>query len=139
MPADRHDFVTEDQGTVLAALARPEAYAALGAAAKADAVRRIDTQSAVVFLVGERAVKLKRAVRFPFLDFGTLDRRRAMCAAEIATNRRAAPSLYLGIAPLLAGDDGGLHLGPVREPQAVQGDEARAVEWAVVMRRFDEA
>jgi aminoglycoside phosphotransferase family enzyme/predicted kinase len=102
-------------------------------------VRRIDTQSAVVFLVGDRAVKLKRAVRFPFLDFGTLRQRRAMCAAEIEVNRRSAPTLYLGIAPVLAGDDGKLQLGPIREPDATIGDEVRALEWAVVMRRFDEA
>jgi aminoglycoside phosphotransferase family enzyme/predicted kinase len=92
----------------------------------------------VVFLVGAHTVKLKRAVRFPFLDFGTLERRRAMCAAEIEVNRRTAPTLYLGVAPVLA-EGSGLKLGPVREPAAVLGDEAGAVEWAVVMRRFDES
>ncbi len=138
MAAEHHDFVVEDQGAVLAALGEPGAYAALGEGASGT-VRRIDTQSAVVFLVGDRAVKLKRAVRFPFLDFSTLARRRAMCAAEIEVNRRAAPTLYLGIAPVLAGNDGTLRLGPVREPDATAGDESQAREWAVVMQRFDEA
>ena len=138
MPNEDHEFVTEDQGAVLTALADPRAYAALGDGARGESLRRIDTQSAVVFLVGERAVKLKRAVRFPFLDFGTLERRRAMCAAEIETNRRTAPALYLGVAPILADSDASLRLGPVREPGASLGDETRAREWAVVMRRFDE-
>jgi aminoglycoside phosphotransferase family enzyme/predicted kinase len=139
MPAEHQDFVTEDQDAVLAALSDAHAYAVLGERAGGDLVRRIDTQSAVVFLIGGHAVKLKRAVRFPFLDFGTLERRRVMCAAEIEVNRRAAPSLYLGIAPVLAGDHGKLRLGAVREPGAALGDEGNAVEWAVVMRRFDEA
>ncbi|HJQ60949.1 MAG TPA: AAA family ATPase [Vineibacter sp.] len=143
MSADSHSFVTEDQDAVLQALAEPDAYAALGADSidgqKQAAVQRIDTQSAVVFLLGAWAVKLKRAVRFPFLDFGSLERRRAMCAAEIEVNRRTAPSLYLGVAPVIAGDAGVMRLGPVRQPGETLGDEGDAVEWAVIMRRFDEA
>jgi aminoglycoside phosphotransferase family enzyme/predicted kinase len=138
MSAGQHAFVTEDQGAVLAALSQPQAYAVLGEGSHGESVRRIDTQSAVVFLVGAHAVKLKRAVRFPFLDFGTLERRRAMCAAEIEVNRRTAPTLYLGVAPVLA-EGSSLKIGPVREPTAALGDEAGAVEWAVVMRRFDES
>lgn len=131
------DFVTEDQSAVLTALGDPDAYAELGGV-DGSPVRRIDTQSAVVFLAGAHAVKLKRAVRFPFLDFGTLERRHAMCVAEVETNRRTAPELYLGIAPVLA-EGGGLRLGPVREPGVACGDEPRAREWAVVMRRFDDS
>jgi aminoglycoside phosphotransferase family enzyme/predicted kinase len=138
MTAGQHEFVTEDQSAVLAALSQPQAWVVLGQGGGGENVRRIDTQSAVVFLVGAHAVKLKRAVRFPFLDFGTLERRRAMCAAEIEVNRRTAPALYLGVAPILM-EGGALKLGPVREPAAVLGDETGAVEWAVVMRRFDES
>lgn len=130
-------FVVEDQTAALSALADPRAYAALGPEA-AGAVTRIDTHGSVVFLAGGRVVKVKRAVRFPYMDFGTLERRRAMCAAEIAVNRRVAPTLYLGVAPVVM-TTAGATLGPVREPDAVVGDEADAVEWAVVMRRFDEA
>jgi len=54
-------------------------------------VKRIDTHAASVFLAGERAFKVKRAVRFPFLDFSTLEQRRSACAAEIAVNRPFAP------------------------------------------------
>ena len=70
-------------------------------------VRRIETHGAIVVLAGDLAWKIKRAVRFPYMDYGTLDRRRAACAREVAVNARTAPSLYLGALPILAGADGG--------------------------------
>ena len=47
-----------------------------------QAVRRIDTHAASVFLAGERTLKVKRAVRYCFLDFSTLEKRKAACEAE---------------------------------------------------------
>lgn len=90
-------------------------------------VTRIDTHGAAVFLAGADAWKVKRAVRFPFMDFSTLDKRGAACEAEIAVNRRDAPDIYLGAVPIVR-RDGALHLGGAGE----------TVEWAVHMRRFDE-
>ncbi|ACI99353.1 conserved hypothetical protein [Rhodospirillum centenum SW] len=92
-------------------------------------VERIDTHGAIVFMAGDRAWKLKRAVRLPYLDFSTLERRRAACAAELALNRRTAPDLYLRTVPLLRRPDGGLTL----DPAARQGEPA---DWVVEMRRF---
>ena len=69
-------FVVEDQAETLAFLAgtlRPQ--------------RRVDTHGAIVLLTADRAYKLKRAVRFPYMDFGTAERRREMCQAEIDINR----------------------------------------------------
>jgi aminoglycoside phosphotransferase family enzyme/predicted kinase len=91
-------------------------------------VRRIDTHAGVVFLAGERALKVKRAVRFPFLDFSTLARRKAACLAEIEANRPFAPELYHGVIAVTRGANGALALGGDGEP----------VEWAVDMQRFDE-
>jgi aminoglycoside phosphotransferase family enzyme/predicted kinase len=90
-------------------------------------VSRIDTHAASVFLAGELAYKIKRAVRFAFLDYSTLARRKAACDAELEVNRSFAPQVYLGIVPITRGD-GRLALGGDGEP----------VEWAVKMRRFDE-
>ena len=90
-------------------------------------VKRIDTHAASVFLAGERAYKVKRAVRFPFLDYSTLAKRKAACEAELAVNRPFAPQLYLRIVPI-ARTDAGLAVGGAGEP----------VEWAVEMLRFDE-
>jgi aminoglycoside phosphotransferase family enzyme len=112
----------ETQDGVFAFLQRPSTH---GGAR----VRRIDTHAAAVFLAGERAYKVKRAVRFPFLDFSTLERRRAACNPEIEANRPFAPGLYRGVIAITCEKDGELSLGGVGEP----------VEWAVEMHRFDEA
>ena len=79
-------------------------------------VERIDTHSAIVFLVGERAYKLKRAVRFDYLDFSTSERRRAMCDAELRLNRRTAPDLYRRLVPVTRERDGSLALGGMGVP-----------------------
>ena len=93
----------------------------------AEPVQRIDTHGAAVFLAGGEVYKVKRAVRFPFMDFSTLEKRRAACEAEIAINKPNAPDIYLGAIPI-ARTPNGLALGGA-------GD---IVEWAVHMRRFDE-
>src|ERR1700739_1200038 len=71
-------------------------------------VRRIDTHSGAVFLAGDRAFKIKRAVRYPFLDFSTLEKRHAACEAELEVNRRFAPELYLRTVPITGEPDGSL-------------------------------
>lgn len=91
------------------------------------AVTRIDTHAASVFLAGERALKIKRAVRFPFLDFSTLAKRKAACEAEIEVNRPFAPAIYRGVVAITRAPHG-LQIGGAGEP----------VEWAVQMHRFDE-
>jgi len=91
-------------------------------------VKRIDTHAATVFLAGERALKIKRAVRFPFLDYSTLAKRKAACAAELEVNHPFAPAIYRRAVAITREKDGALAIGGEGEP----------VEWAVEMRRFDE-
>ena len=74
------------QGEVARLLGDPTSYGA-----GVERVERIDTHAASVFLAGERAYKIKRAVRYSFLDFSTLERRRAACEEELRLNRRTAP------------------------------------------------
>ena len=69
-------------------------------------VRRIDTHAAAVFLAGDRALKIKRAVRFPFLDYSTLANRKAACLAELEVNRAFAPALYRRIVAITRGPSG---------------------------------
>jgi aminoglycoside phosphotransferase family enzyme/predicted kinase len=109
------------QQAVMDFLAHPAAH---GGAA----VRRIDTHAASVFLAGGRALKIKRAVRFPFLDYSTLAKRKAACEAEIAVNRPFAPAIYRGAVAITREADGRLMIG----------GKGEAIEWAVDMRRFDE-
>lgn len=92
------------------------------------AVTRIDTHAAAVFLAGDTVYKIKRAVRFPFLDYSTLEKRKAACETEIAVNAPFAPQLYKEVVPITRDANGRL---------ALCGDGA-PVEWALVMRRFDE-
>jgi hypothetical protein len=117
------DDAAKTQDDVLAFLAEPAAYGG-----KAEKIRRIDTHAASVFLAGDRVLKVKRAVHFPFLDFSTLEKRKHACEAEIEVNRRLAPNLYRGVVAITRADDGRL---------AIDGD-GEPVEWAVDMVRFDE-
>lgn len=116
-------MLAADQSEVIGFLADPASHGP-----GIDRVERIDTHGAVVFLAGDRAYKLKRAVRYPYMDFSTLELRRRACAAEIELNRRTAPTLYLEARAVRRGP-GGLAF-------AADGD---VVDWVVVMRRFDEA
>src|SRR5438445_4358248 len=110
----------DDQEPVLRLLADPATF---GGAE----VRRIDTHAASVFLAGDRALKVKRAVRFPFLDYSTPEKRKAACAAEIEINRPWAPEIYRRVVAITRAPDGRLALEGAGEP----------IEWAVEMRRFD--
>ncbi len=117
------DHVTGDQSAVLRLLGDPAAY---GPAV--TKVERIDTHGAIVFLAGERAYKIKRAVAYPYMDFSTLEKRHRFCLRERDINSRSAPELYLDVVPITRNGNG-LSLGG-------DGD---AVEWVLVMRRFDQA
>src|ERR1022692_4110626 len=74
-------------------------------------VQRIETHAASVFLAGDRALKIKRAVRFPFLDYSTLEKRRQACQAELAVNAPYAPEIYRGVVPITREADGKLAIG----------------------------
>ena len=92
-----------------------------------EPVKRIDTQGAIVWLSGAEAWKFRRAIRLPFLDYSTLDRRHAAAEAEIRLNRAAAPSVYRDAVPVTR-DGAGFTLG----------GRGETVDWLVRMRRFDE-
>src|ERR1700681_4508497 len=94
----------ESQDGVFAYLGRASTYGG------AD-VRRIDTHAAVVFLAAERAYKVKRAVRFPFLDFSSLEKRREACIAEIDANRPFAPAIYCRVVAITREPGGALAIG----------------------------
>jgi uncharacterized protein len=91
-------------------------------------VHRIDTHAASVFLEGDRALKIKRAIRFPYLDYSTLEKRKAACETEINVNRRFAPQIYRRVVPITRNGDGSLSIGGDGTP----------VEFAIEMTRFDE-
>jgi aminoglycoside phosphotransferase family enzyme len=102
-------------------LTRPESYPE-----KSAAVEVVQTHMSVVFLTDQYAWKLKKPVRYDFLDFSTLAARRADCEEELRLNRRLARDVYLEIVPLTVTSQGALRLG---------GD-GEVVEWLVKMRRI---
>ena len=81
-----------------------------------DEPRRIDTHAARIFLAGDRAWKLKRSVRFGYLDFSSPEKRRLTLEKELLLNRRTAPDLYLAVRPIRRNDDGLLNFGDDGEP-----------------------
>ena len=88
-----------------------------------------ETHMSWVFLAGEYAYKLKKPVKYAFLDFSTLAAREADCREEIRLNRRLAPGIYLGTARLTREASGEL---------ALDG-RGTTVEWLVKMRRLPAA
>ena len=90
--------------------------------------KRIDTHISIVFLAPDRVLKIKRAVKLPFLDNSTLEQRRRCCEEELAVNARNAPAIYRRIVPITREADG-----------LALGGKGPAIEWAVEMARFDES
>jgi hypothetical protein len=111
----------DDQSEVIAFLSKPAAYAS-----RSEAVGVCETHGALVFLAGGEAWKMKRAVRFPYMDFSTLERRRAVLVREFEVNRPFAPGLYLDVVPVTRDAGGALAVGGDGQP----------VEWLLHMRRF---
>lgn len=101
-------------------LLRPEAYPW-----GPDHVELIETHISWVFLAGDRVVKVKRPVRFPFVDHSTPERRRHSCEEEVRLNRRLSSGVYLDVIGITLTDKGYVVNGP-GEP----------VEWATLMRRL---
>jgi hypothetical protein len=110
------------QAAVIEFLSKPEAYPDA-----AGSVSRIGTHAALVFLAGNRAYKLKRAVKLPYLDFSTIEQRRIALHRELEVNSQATPELYLSVMPVTRGP-AGFELGGGGE----------IVDWLLVMRRFSQ-
>ena len=112
-----------DQTDVIAFLAEPKAYQV------AAPVETVETHISRIFLAGDRAFKLKRAVKLPYVDFSTADLRLAACRKEVELNSKTAPGLYLGVRRITREDDRKL----VFEGTGVLTDAV------VEMRRFEQA
>src|SRR5437588_3643504 len=90
--------------------------------------KRVDTHASMVFLGADRALKIKRAVRLPFLDYSTLAKRKRACEEELKVNAGNAPELYRRVVAITRNSDGVFEIDGSGTP----------VEWAVEMTRFDD-
>ncbi len=106
---------------VIAFLREPASYR--GAARPVEV---IETHAAMVFLSGHDAYKIKKAVTFPYLDFGSVEKRKAACEYELKINQPHAPMIYLDVVKITRQADGMLAINGPGVP----------VEWALHMRRF---
>jgi uncharacterized protein len=88
-------------------------------------VELVETHMSYVFLAGDRAYKLKKPVRYPFLDFSTLEARERDCREEVRLNRRLSEDVYIGVLPLC-----------VEEGRLALGGAGEIVDWLVEMRRL---
>ncbi len=110
-----------DTAAKVAFLSHPDAYPE-----RPSHVEVIETHMSWVFLTDRRVYKLHKPVRTDYLDFSTLERRRADCAEELRLNRQLAPQVYLGMVALTREADDSLALAGSGE----------VVEWLVKMRRL---
>lgn len=92
------------------ALLAPDAYRH-----PAPDIRLIETHISWVVLAGDYAYKVKKPLNLGFLDFSTVERRRAACDDEVRLNRRFAPDIYLGVVDITE-EDGGLRVGGTGTP-----------------------
>jgi aminoglycoside phosphotransferase family enzyme len=102
-------------------LKRPDAYPEAPARVEA-----LETHMSWIFLTDTHAYKLKKPVRYAYLDFSTPEARRLDCEQEVRLNRRLAAEIYLGVMPLVLDAEGRLRLGGTGE----------TVDWLVQMRRL---
>jgi aminoglycoside phosphotransferase family enzyme len=105
----------------VAFLSQPESYSE-----HPHKVEIIETHMSWVFMTRHQVYKLKKPVRYDFLDFSTIDARHHGCLEEIRLNRRLAGNVYLGVIPLTVDSQGNMHLGENGTP----------VDWLVHMRRL---
>jgi uncharacterized protein len=92
------------------------------------AIRLVETHISWVLLTGDYAYKVKKPCNLGFLDFSSLEQRRACCQEEVRLNSRFAPDIYLAAVPIT---------GAAEAPRV--GGDGPPIEWAVRLRQFDEA
>jgi len=119
------------QDQVIEFLSTTSAYALPdhGCSGFVPSVERRETHISIVFLVGQLAYKMKRAIKYPYLDFSTLGHRRELCEREVQINGRTAPDIYRGVVPVTRDENGCF---------ALNGSGV-VVEWLVAMNRFDDS
>jgi aminoglycoside phosphotransferase family enzyme/predicted kinase len=115
-------------GYEIAALERADAYPHDPSADLA--LEQIQTHLSHVFLTGRRVYKFRKSVDLGFVCFTSREERNADCLREVTLNRRLAPDVYLGVAPLERSERG-VRIGSVRA-----GLASDAAEHCVVMRRL---
>jgi aminoglycoside phosphotransferase family enzyme/predicted kinase len=112
-------------------LLRPQTYPESTAS-----VAVVETHISWVFLTDDFAYKLKKPVKFDFLDFSTAELRRAACEDEVRLNRRLAADVYLGVVAVQRDEYGNFALDESEVADDRSDSAAPAIDWLVKMRRL---
>ena len=120
LPAETDTLMTDSRESLVQAMLDPEFYPK-----PPGEVTHKETHISHLFFAGELVYKVKKPVRYSFLDYSTLEKRRYFLQEELRLNRRLAPSVYIGVLPITF-DDLGWRLGGWGEPS----------EYTLVMRRL---
>ncbi|MEB3309090.1 MAG: AAA family ATPase [Snowella sp.] len=91
-------------------------------------IRVIQTHCSIVFLTGNYAYKLKKAVDFGFLDYSTLEKRHHFLQQELVMNQPLAPDIYLSVLPISQVGD-----------RLILDSQENIVEYALKMAEFPQA
>jgi len=118
---NRNETNAASSDVIVQLLSEPHTYAE-----RPRHVRCVETHISWVFLTDRHAYKLKKPVKFDFLDFSTPTLRHEACEHEVRLNRRLAADIYLGVVPITVSRTGGLQLNGKGTP----------VDWVVKMRRL---
>ncbi|HYA35032.1 MAG TPA: AAA family ATPase [Candidatus Binataceae bacterium] len=131
MPDAATSDAARDRGKLpplVAAMLEPDFYPD-----RPDRIELKQTHISYAILAGEYVYKIKKPVRFPFLDASHLDRRLEFCNEEVRLNRKLAPDVYLGVVAIERVGDGFAIAG-----EGPANGSRATVEYAVKMRRLDD-
>jgi uncharacterized protein len=92
-------------------------------------IQLLQTHLSFVLLTGKYAYKVKKPVKFDFLDFSTLEKRYLFCKEELRLNQRLAPDLYLQVRPI----------SKVGSVFVIAENNQESVEYAIQMRQFPQS
>ena len=115
-------MIVDDQYAAIAFLSDPKSYGL------DSAVEVIETHISRIFLAGDRAYKMKKAVKLPYVDFSTATLRLNACRKELELNSLTAPGLYLDVKTLVKDNSGTVCFG----------EEGECIDAVVEMVRFDQ-
>ena len=122
-------MLIDDQSAVIAALSAPEAYGLKSS----RGIFVKETNISYVFLTGEKAYKLKRGVKYPYVDYSTPEKRRAACRKELEICERFAPGLCFGVEDVVSDKKGRIYLR-----SACPDPDAKTVDYVLVSHQFEE-
>lgn len=123
-------MLIDDQSALIAALSSPEAFGLK----PSQKITVKETNISDVFLTGEKAYKLKRGVKYPYVDYSTPEKRLAACQKELEICNRFAPGLCFGVEEVVSDKKGRIFIR-----SACSDKNAEVIDYLLVMREFEES